>query len=66
LNDLNGRECILQAIAVAVDDALVACGMKVGEAAAEFDFIAINRNAAVGGFALLRLRFRLSGAFSWH
>jgi len=33
LHDLDGRECILQTIAVAVDDALVACGMEVGKAA---------------------------------
>jgi len=29
LNDLNGRDGILQSIAVAVDDVLVACGVKV-------------------------------------
>jgi hypothetical protein len=52
LHNLNRRQCILQPIAFAVDDALIACGMQVGEAAAEFDFLSVNGDAAVGGLAV--------------
>jgi hypothetical protein len=52
LHNLHRRQCILQSIAFA-NDALIACGMQIGEAAAEFDFLSVNGNAAVGGLALL-------------
>jgi hypothetical protein len=51
-HNLYRMQCILQPISFSVDDALVACGMQIGEAAAEFDFLSADGDAAVGGLAL--------------
>lgn len=48
VDNLDGGNCVGDAEALAAEDILVAAGVQVGEAIAEFDFLTVDGHGAVG------------------